>query len=78
MNKQWKELPVELVHQICIFTGKFKLQKQKSKNKLYLQSIIDINSDKWVTFNELYKLCARNKLAKIRCFWGLGGLYYSN
>jgi hypothetical protein len=47
----FKKLPIEIIYEICILTGKFRLRINKKVNKLSLYSCINLHEPKWIYFN---------------------------
>jgi hypothetical protein len=52
--KLYEQLPKYLVHEICLYTGKFILRYDKKLNKNVLVSIINFADKQWIRFNYIY------------------------
>jgi len=48
----FSKLPDNIIHLICIYTGKFILRYDNKLHKTILVSIIDLNDNLWITFNK--------------------------
>ena len=57
----FSRLPDNIIHLICIYTGKFILRYDNKLRKTILVSIIDLSDNLWITFNKNIRLRYINK-----------------
>lgn len=76
-------LPQELKDKICILSGHFKLRYDNKAKKYILVSQLNLNSEKWKKFEELFSHCIKQKTKIVyvyvaySAYTGLGGISYT-